>query len=374
MRESPAISICVSVYNAEPYLARFIESAINQTFDNYEIILVDNCSTDHSLDIMYRFRECFPEKVFVYKLNDHGNAGKGRNYAFQNSKGSYIYWCDGDDIIHPKALSVLYDAAIKQSADIVRGYGIRMDEVDGDIIKLSPYSRHASGVVSTETAIMTAGTYFWLELIRRDLIEKYGPMPEEFILEDIRYLAPLHSYASKIFYVDFPIYFWSRRGESTTFTVRKELCVDAAAAPDYVMDHCNPNYKKAIQYMLAEKIVGHSDIYWQFYDLFVESAKKKNHWIYQNELLKKNTKLLKSFCHLCNLPENKVPNIVYVDGFSESPTPERLTELKSKVFHDGCEVIILSPETCNVLENEYIGQAYKSCDKGICYAQADPQL
>ena len=126
--ENPVISVCVSVYNSEPYLPMFLDSILNQSFDEYEVVLADNCSTDNSLDILRKYEAAFPEKVFVYQTDGHGYVGKGRNLAFQKSCGKYIYFCDSDDLVHPSALDKLYNEAIRQDADMVCGRSIRIIE------------------------------------------------------------------------------------------------------------------------------------------------------------------------------------------------------------------------------------------------------
>lgn len=362
MEERVKISICVTIYNAAPFLERFLDSAVNQTFDGYEIVVVDNCSTDDSLSIAKKYEQAFPNLISVYQLTEHGHAGKGRNFAFQKARGAYIYWCDGGDIIHPKALSVLYDAAIKNNADVVRGHGIRMFEADGDVVRLSLHGKQKARIVSGEAAVMTIGTQFWLELIRRDLIEEYGAMPEEFIFEDIRYLVPIHSYAKKICCVDFPVYYWSRRGSSTTFTVSKELCVDAVEAPDYILSHCNAKYLKAAQFKSLAIFAELFEQYWQFFDLFIDYIKRQEIWIFQNEFIQKNAVLFRSVRHMRRLSDIEFPNYIYVNGFDGAPTPERLEELQNKVFHDGCEITVLSPESCDLSENEYVKRAYERGD------------
>ena len=83
----PKISICVPVHNAEKFLPYFLDSALLQTFGDYEIVLVDNHSTDGSLAILRSYESAFPDKIFVYEAAKKGAARVGRNLSFQNSKG-----------------------------------------------------------------------------------------------------------------------------------------------------------------------------------------------------------------------------------------------------------------------------------------------
>lgn len=357
MRENPKVSICVSVYNTEKYLSAFLDSAVQQSFHDYEIVIADNHSTDHSMEILRKYEKSFPDKIVVVLTSEHGGAGKGRNCAFQNSKGEYIYWCDADDIIHPYAVEKLYLEAVRYDADMVCGYALRVDERDGEIQRLSDIRHEKTRAVNNETAIMS-GTFFWLRLIKRSLIEKYGLMPEDIIMEDIRYLAPLNSYAEKICFFEFPVYYWYRRGASTTFTVRKELCEDEIMAEQDALVLSNPKYIETTQCYIASRSKAEIETYWQFFDLFVKWVKEQAAWFYENSLIIKNQSLFRFLRWAENLAETECPNIIYVDGFTETPDSARITELKEKVFHDGCSIVVLSEDNCNINENRYVKQAY----------------
>ena len=194
MNKNPKVSICVPVYNSEKYLGMFLDSALNQNFnsDDYEVILADNCSSDNSYTILKEYERLFPGRVFAYKTDEHGGPGKGRNLAFQKSRGEFIYWCDSDDFIHADALSLLYAEAEEYNADLVCGSGMEVIEEDGEIVRVSPILTKRHITASNELAILS-GVQFWLRLIHRSLIEKVGAMPEDIIFDDVRYLTVLQS-------------------------------------------------------------------------------------------------------------------------------------------------------------------------------------
>ena len=90
MSNNVKISVCVPVYNNAKYLSCFLDSVLQQNFQDYEIIFAENHSTDDSLQILRKYESVFPSKVFVYQTDTHGGPGKGRNLAFQKSRGDYI--------------------------------------------------------------------------------------------------------------------------------------------------------------------------------------------------------------------------------------------------------------------------------------------
>lgn len=110
------ISIIVPIYNVEKYLNRCIESILNQTFRDFELILVNDGSTDNSLDIC-RYYEDIDNRICVINKNN-GGLSSARNCGIKNAKYEYIGFIDGDDYIHPQMYELLYDAIIKNNSDL----------------------------------------------------------------------------------------------------------------------------------------------------------------------------------------------------------------------------------------------------------------
>ncbi len=113
---SELISIIVPVYNVERYLEKCINSIIAQTYDNIEIILVNDGSTDDSTSIIARF-EKVDSRVRSYS-QDNGGLSAARNTGIDNAKGRYIAFVDGDDYIHPRMVEILYNNLINTDSDI----------------------------------------------------------------------------------------------------------------------------------------------------------------------------------------------------------------------------------------------------------------
>lgn len=115
--ENPKISIIVPVYNTEKYLERCINSIINQTLENIEIILINDGSTDNSLDICKRY-ENEDNRIKLFSINNSG-AGAARNIGLDYAKGEYIGFVDSDDWVEYYMFETLYNIAIETDVDIV---------------------------------------------------------------------------------------------------------------------------------------------------------------------------------------------------------------------------------------------------------------
>ncbi len=97
-KKFPLVSVCIPVYNSQRWIKQTVESALNQTYDNIEIIMVDDGSTDKSWQILEEFKNFFPDKIKIFKQENKG-ACAARNKALRESKGDYIQWLDADDLL-----------------------------------------------------------------------------------------------------------------------------------------------------------------------------------------------------------------------------------------------------------------------------------
>lgn len=110
------VSVIMLVYNREHYVAKAIESILNQTFKNYEFIIVNNGSSDRSLSICKSYAEKYDQIKIINR--ERGNIGSGRNAGLNEAKGRYIAFIDDDDIAEPDMLEFLYTLINEHEADI----------------------------------------------------------------------------------------------------------------------------------------------------------------------------------------------------------------------------------------------------------------
>lgn len=102
----PLVSVIMPVYNAAPYLRQAIQSILDQTYQNWELIIIDDASTDGSWKIIEQYKLKARGKLFAYRLDENVNAGgdTAANIAYYYASGEYIARMDADDIAHPKRL------------------------------------------------------------------------------------------------------------------------------------------------------------------------------------------------------------------------------------------------------------------------------
>ena len=119
MINMPKVSIIVPVYNSEKYLRKCLDSLTCQTLKDIEILCVDGCSTDSSLQILQEYTQKDP-RVKVIQESENRGLSTGRNTGIKNADGEYIQFVDSDDWIEPDTVELLYKTATNAQLDIVK--------------------------------------------------------------------------------------------------------------------------------------------------------------------------------------------------------------------------------------------------------------
>ena len=118
---SPAVSVIIPMYNAEDYISECLESVLKQTFQDYEVIVVDDCSTDDSSKIVESYVPKFNRRLRLTKTEKNSGGGGyiPRNVGLNLARGEYVFFIDADDFILLTALETLYTLAKENAADVV---------------------------------------------------------------------------------------------------------------------------------------------------------------------------------------------------------------------------------------------------------------
>lgn len=154
------ISVIVPIYNTEKYLVECVESLRKQTYSNIEIILVDDGSTDASIEICDGFAEK-DSRVRVFHKKNEGVA-VARNFGIQQSNGQYVVIVDSDDVAVDKMIEVLYTQIKENDADIAVGNYYIYDESDGNFYYYITDDDYCVEVLSSQELIdRQAGAWKW---------------------------------------------------------------------------------------------------------------------------------------------------------------------------------------------------------------------
>ena len=157
-KKLPVVSIIVPMYNVEKFIGECLDSILTQTFLDYELLVVDDCSTDKSCEIVESYIPKFDGRLKLIKSekNSGGCPGTPRNIAIDIARGEYIMFVDSDDAITPTALEELYPIAKK---------------FDADFLQCQKYYVAPGETVTTDKKNLTEVSEGWTDFIKEPLLE-----------------------------------------------------------------------------------------------------------------------------------------------------------------------------------------------------------
>lgn len=212
------ISVIIPVYNVSRYLKQCVDSVLNQSYRNLEIILVDDGSTDDSGLLCDKYALSDSRIVVIHKEN--GGLSDARNVGIAAARGDYIGFVDSDDFIHTEMYRVLADAIEDNEADIaMANWQFFLDGRENDLRDDRTGSILAfEGMETLEFLIYGAGGYrvslsVWDRLYRREIVENLF-FPKGKCYEDVVWSVKIFYRARKGVYVDKSLYYYRRRDDS----------------------------------------------------------------------------------------------------------------------------------------------------------------
>lgn len=224
------VSVIIPVYNVELYLKECLDSVINQSLTDIEIICVNDGSTDQSLEILLEYKE--EKRISIYSQENAG-VSAARNLGVKQAKGQYIYFMDSDDKLVPDALEKLFKSADEQKLDVIYCDAWSFAETEEFEQRAEEYGRsyargrHYSGVWSGPALMkemLLHGEYrvpVWMQMIRKEyLIENEIWFCEGILHEDNAFTFEVMIRAERVSHVHEKLFFRRvRKGSIMTNTV-----------------------------------------------------------------------------------------------------------------------------------------------------------
>ncbi len=199
------VSIIIPCYNVESTIDRCMEGLLSQTIgvENLEIIMINDASTDHSLEKMAEYEQKYNDSMIVITYEENGKLGKARNIGMQYATGKYLAFVDDDDVIEPDMYRFLYQTAEEEQCDLVVCRSVREEafhplknpQNNSDERKLMTFETEQKRLEFLQTNINTA---VWNKLYRRDLLmDNQITFPENRIYEDFYFTGLVKHYCQK---------------------------------------------------------------------------------------------------------------------------------------------------------------------------------
>ncbi|MBQ3325777.1 glycosyltransferase family 2 protein [Candidatus Saccharibacteria bacterium] len=216
------ISVLIPCYNGEKFLNKSLTALLNQTYDNYEVITVDDGSTDKSKEIIARYREKFSkkDKKLVYLYQKNSGQAVAINTALKQAQGEYLVWQDVDDYYEPDALENLYNyLSVHPDYDFVRGavtnryYGGEKETVHTEIRSKYPQRMNVFNLYLYEKDAYCYPGIFMVRAEYLDKCIKNRRIYETRAGQNWQLILPI-AYRGKCGYLDKPVYNYSVRNDS----------------------------------------------------------------------------------------------------------------------------------------------------------------
>ena len=257
----PGISIIVPVYNVEPYIHRCIDSILNQTFTNFELILVDDGSPDNCGKICDEYARKDNRVHVIHQENSGLSAARnaGIDWAFRNSDSEWLTFIDSDDWVHSKYLELLYNAIVETQCGIsICGY----EEIDGKCTNMN-YEELKANTVSTEDFFCkfnVNATVAWGKLYKKTDFENIRYPVGKLHEDEFTTYRILFSH-SNLAVIDQPLYYYYKNssGIMNSAWSPKRLC-SIEALNKQVCFFKSKGYEKAYMFSiwhLTENIICH---------------------------------------------------------------------------------------------------------------------
>lgn len=307
------VSVIVPIYNTEKYLDKCLNSIVNQTLDDIEIILINDGSTDSSKEIISKYKKDYKNIIVIDKQN--GGIGKARNDGMKRATGEYITFVDSDDYIHKNMFKVYYEYAKKYDMDMVTGLYYKVKNGKETLFNSS---RFKTGNVKTSPSILFSIEYGpCVKFYKREMVVNNNILFEENKkYEDMPFVSKCLLKSKLIGQINEGYYYYVIHANSETTTI-DERVFDIFDILKIVMDYYKKEFylkdeidylviDKVTKYMLQQRHQKNKKIRNSFIDEGYKFLKQNNkNWrnnkyykktSFRKRLLKNNKKLLKFYC------------------------------------------------------------------------------
>ncbi len=364
-KEDIAVSIIVPVYNVYEYLDCCLNSLVNQNFHSYEIIIINDGSTDNSQEIIDSYANKYPSLIRSLKKDNEG-LGLTRNLGIKLARGEYLFFVDSDDWLPQNAVTSLYDKAIKFNSDYVLSdsisfYSKKKKEYNPSL-PIDPTNllkvpdKKTMVKYSTHHGSVCAHT----KLIKKSLFKIIDFPTGRY--EDLATIPIILSYAENPTYLNKPCYFYRAQRQGSLSRIE-------AFHPDHDMlkqwnrikKFTNPNYAQEISYAIYWSLNEKAKYFNGDYTLFYAQKYylSNNTYFKNNSYIKEDIKigLLRDFN---TVPQ--IPKIIHYCWFGGNPKNERILSCIESWRKLNPDYIIMewNESNCDINETEYTKQAFKA--------------
>ncbi|WP_392340471.1 glycosyltransferase family 2 protein [Moritella marina] len=216
------VSVVVPVYNVEKYITKCITSLMKQTFDNFEVLIIDDGSLDCSINIANDVITDDPRFTIYHKIN--GGLSDARNYGIERAEGEFISFLDSDDFYHPDFLKKMWDKINKEKSDIVI---CDVELVNESFVKVRTQCNKHKKLISGKSALLDTSI---LNMAQNKLYKKTlfnnVKYPVGYFYEDRATTYKLFFKSKSISFLNESLFFYLQRENSITRGLSSDKLTD----------------------------------------------------------------------------------------------------------------------------------------------------
>lgn len=211
-----AVSVVIPVYNSEKYLKKCIDSLLEQTLKNFEIVIVNDGSQDGSQEIIQSYMENYPG-MFKVLTTENGGQGRARNLGIQMTTGEYISFVDSDDYVSAEMLQEMYNKAKSENADLVTCNYSYVDEKGKEKLMIPKVPKNQRDMF-IDPDVSPCNKIYRGRILRNSGVK----FPEGYFYEDTAYYFMLIPYMKNISTVQKSFYYYVLHGDSSVHGMQGE--------------------------------------------------------------------------------------------------------------------------------------------------------
>ncbi len=246
--QNPKVSVIVPVYNVENYLRECLQSLVDQTLAEIEILVINDGSPDNSQAIIDEFAAAHPDRIRPF-VKENGGLSDARNFGLARARGDFIAFVDSDDYVAPDMMEKLYNAAITDDADLVicdltKFYHASKNRIKQISHPVTSHTEYGMSIFENPLILRYASSYACNKLFKRDIfLESSLRFPRNQWFEDSAVVYNLLAQAKRIAAVKEELYFYRiNRPGAITSTLNDKIFDIFKSCESLVQFYASHNY------------------------------------------------------------------------------------------------------------------------------------
>lgn len=249
---NPLFSVIIPCYNAVDWICRALQSLEKQTFRNFEAVLVDDCSTDGTYEMLLQYQATSTLTVQVLRNVRNSGPGASRNYGIREARGKYIAFMDSDDWYEPSLLEQVYHRIETSGAELVFYDFCRCFENGKKVT--GRYTRNYAEGMPERCFIALCFESMWTLVVRKTIFGQVN-LPELYNAEDVVTVPLLASKASRIAFIPQPLYNYYYRAGSLCTGRDQKIVESYRKAYEYLREQYDRRYEDEFEFCMIKMVL-----------------------------------------------------------------------------------------------------------------------